>query len=206
VNPWDFFDGIFCINLRHRDDRLKKSVEEFKYAGIVGRVELLRVDKPDSNPHNFHSPGFWGNLTSHRQCIRSARQRGMRNALIFEDDVQFYESDIASDVAHIASELPEDWQLLYLGAIKVVRQCDPYSDHLLKINHGLGVHAVAVNGTFFDGAIRCLDLAEEFGRPVDSIYCDVVMKAGRSYLANPMIARQYDDYSDVWEMEREVEW
>lgn len=206
MSAWDFFDRVFCINLRHRTDRLKRSVQEFKHVGLTGRVELLIVDLQTENPHGFASPGFWGNLQSHRQCLVAAHNKGSRNVLIFEDDVEFYDADFEVDIKKVTDQLPHDWRLLYLGSIKTMRDCRPYSENLLLLDHCFSVHAIAVNGSFFEIALKCLDVAELLGRPVDSIYCDVVQKSGKCYLANPMLVQQADGYSDAWESHRDHDW
>ena len=72
-------DGIFYINLDHRTDR-KEEIER----------ELTRFDlKFERFPAIPHKIGGVGCGTSHLEVIKLAKQRGYRNVLIFEDDIEF---------------------------------------------------------------------------------------------------------------------
>lgn len=72
-------DGIFYINLDHRTDR-KQEIE----------TELTRFDlKFERFPAISHKIGGVGCGTSHMEVIKLAKQRGYRNVMIFEDDIEF---------------------------------------------------------------------------------------------------------------------
>ena len=39
-NGWDFFDRLYCISLREREDRRKSALQEFSKVGLADRVEF----------------------------------------------------------------------------------------------------------------------------------------------------------------------
>jgi len=38
TTPWDFFDRLYCISLKQREDRRQSAVEEFAKVGLADRV------------------------------------------------------------------------------------------------------------------------------------------------------------------------
>jgi hypothetical protein len=108
---WSFLDAVYCISLKTRDDRALRVAEEFHRTGLCRYVRFFR---PDKHPKK----GIIGSWESHRQCAMDALSRGCRNALVFEDDVQFVRSITPArlrDVALTLERLPADWRIFYLG-------------------------------------------------------------------------------------------
>jgi hypothetical protein len=111
VLDWSFLDGIYCISLKTRDDRVARVAEEFHRTGLCRYVRFYR---PDKHPKK----GIIGSWESHRQCSMDALERGLRHALVFEDDVQFVRRITPARLREIAltlDGLPADWRILYLG-------------------------------------------------------------------------------------------
>jgi GR25 family glycosyltransferase involved in LPS biosynthesis len=71
------FDSIFCINLKERKDRFKKSKKLFDRLKIP--IEYYFADK--------HNNGRIGCFESHINVIKKSYFRGDNYVLIFEDDI-----------------------------------------------------------------------------------------------------------------------
>jgi hypothetical protein len=107
---WSFLDGVYCISLRHRDDRADETAREFHRLGLCARAIFHRPLKDRKAKR-----GCW---ESHRAVAADARTRGWRRVLIVEDDVCFAAStspETAARVGAALADLPADWMGFYLG-------------------------------------------------------------------------------------------
>lgn len=107
---WSFVDGVYCISLSHRDDRAADAARELHRVGLCGRALFYRPTRDRSAKR-----GCW---ESHRAVAMHASARGLRRALILEDDVLFTSSFSPVTVERIGAalaSLPSDWMGFYLG-------------------------------------------------------------------------------------------
>ena len=82
VSGWDYFDRLYCISLREREDRRKSALKEFSKAGLADRVEFVIGERLQ---YDFEQQVY----ESHMICLRKGLEAGARNIVIFEDDVEF---------------------------------------------------------------------------------------------------------------------
>jgi hypothetical protein len=135
VNPWAYFDHVFCVNLDRRTDRWTEARAELQRCGLSACERFSAVDR-------LGMPGGGANgcAASHRTLWRriAAGECGER-VLIFEDDfmlttrelllrigytpqrdeVKIFDAligDAAEDrLAELLPHVPAGWDLLYLG-------------------------------------------------------------------------------------------
>jgi glycosyl transferase, family 25 len=115
----DFFACAYVINLPERRDRRKDVEKELRtkldLTPTPGKLAIFPAVRPDS-PGNFPSIGSRGCYSSHLEILKLARQQGLANVLILEDDVlildQFrtYEQELIKQL----SQIP-DWGFIYFG-------------------------------------------------------------------------------------------
>jgi hypothetical protein len=108
---WSFLDAVYCISLKSRDDRVAWVAGEFHRVGLCRYVRFYR---PEKHPEK----GVIGSWESHRQVAMHALRQGHDNALVLEDDVQFFGKITPRRLARSAAvlaRLPEDWRILYFG-------------------------------------------------------------------------------------------
>ena len=91
----DYFDKIYCINLKHRKDRWQESLIEFDRLNITHDVE--RFEAIESKP------GIVGCTASHYKIVQDAKIKGYKNILILEDDVKILRDD-AINIISLAME------------------------------------------------------------------------------------------------------
>jgi hypothetical protein len=148
-SPFHFFDAIYCINLRQATGRWKAVEARFEALGIAARVRRFPAIETPSNHHI-------GCALSHRAILAEARQRGLQNVLVFEDDVVF-SVDAAERLRPNIEELEhQDWKTLYLGGHRWGRKFEkaPGCQHL-EVPHGVTcTHAIAYHESIYD---RILD-------------------------------------------------
>jgi hypothetical protein len=102
-NPFHFFDAIYCINPATAYDRWREIAEQFSTIGIRHRIR--RFDAATS-AHGW--------APSHRALIADARRQGLRNILVFEDDVRIVPDALSRLRAALEAVRNRPWQILYL--------------------------------------------------------------------------------------------
>lgn len=181
----NFFDAIYCINLDKRHDRWERVSKSFKN----NNIDVIRF------PAIEHKDGRIGCIKSHVEILKIAKERNLKNVLIFEDDVVF----INSVVDNTFEQLPNDWETCYIGA-NLHTNLIKYSDNLFTIKQAFSTHAIAYNNTIFDFIINKYDNIEKLDNYAD-IY-DVwlsnnIQPRNKSYIIYPLVAIQEKGYSDI---------
>ena len=166
MNPFDYFDKIFYINLDSRPERREQMESLFSKYGIKAerfsaiqlspeQNEDLRQDgcffRGDERPEHAR---FTKSCTlSHLSVILRAKLMGYKNVLVFEDDLVFRE-DILEELTRSIEDLQkqEKWDMFYIG-------CNPLSyrkvtEHLGESLGALAAHAYAVNKHFYDTVLN----------------------------------------------------
>lgn len=204
----DRFDRAYIINLRDRSDRRAGAIEEFAKAGIPvpgDRIAFYSAERP-AERGDFPTVGARGSFTSHWEVLRLAVRDGLRNVLVFEDDVFFRLVDEAA-VDRILQYLDRaEWDIVYFGYLQ--------PDHVdlagpLASWQGttIGGHFYAVNGPFIR---RMADYMEACaGRPAGAPLGGPTYRDGaynnarlafpglRVYLAVPSLAGQRSSRTDL---------
>jgi GR25 family glycosyltransferase involved in LPS biosynthesis len=189
-SPFAFFDAIYCINLDGASDRWESVASHFERAGIARRVRKFPAI---STPSNHHI----GCALSHRGIVQEARSQGLKNVLVFEDDV-ILTRDAASHLRLALSELDgRDWDLLYLGACRwehkfpLVEGCT----HLEKAGPVTCSFAIAYHESVYDRILGEVpadaESMEEWlktQRGIDQYYAFCIKE--RKYLVAPVVATQ----------------
>lgn len=137
-SAWDFFDRLYCVSLREREDRRQSAREEFAKVDLGDRVEFMIGDRLS---HDFEKEVY----ESHMLCLRKGLEAGAQNIVIFEDDVDFdgFDPEKLKSCVNFLQQNPE-WKVLLLGAlIRSSRQtANPY---VQKVRYRSLTHAYALN-------------------------------------------------------------
>ena len=139
------------------------------------------------------SPGAYGCLLSHLEVVRDARSRGLRNILVFEDDVEL-DPQFQEKFARYVRELPPDWDMLFLGAFHDAQPI-PVSRHVHRITRADSTFAYGLNHTMFDTFIASNSIAQF---PVD-VNNRQLQKEFHCYCFMPHLAWVKPVYSDAQE-------
>jgi GR25 family glycosyltransferase involved in LPS biosynthesis len=152
MNPFKNFDKVYCLNLLEREDRWNICLDNFNKYGIDNyeRFDALRF-VPDE-PEKFSSKriGQLGCIFSFCAMIDDAIKNNYKQVVFLEDDFEFIEPIRFNDKLQAClSELPQDWDMLYLGANVIddfyEKPLTQYSDNLLKLNSGYALHSVCLS-------------------------------------------------------------
>jgi GR25 family glycosyltransferase involved in LPS biosynthesis len=167
----------FCINLPTRPDKWATAKAEIERFGL----HPLRVNGILAHP------GFVGCRKSHLKVLRC----GIVPYMLTEDDVLF--TGDLKQLETCMSELPPDWDMLYLGA-NLQEPLEIYSEHLYRLKSGYTTHAIIYNTQ------RVVDYILEHkggGRKIDVFYADDVQHKFNVYATRPMLATQRPGHSDI---------
>jgi len=137
-NYWDFFDRLYCVSLRKREDRRQSALKEFSKVGLADRVEFLLGDR-----HRYDMEQ--GVYESHMMCLRKGLEAGARNIVIFEDDVEFdhFDPERLRQCTGFLIQHPE-WKVLLLGAL--IRSSSKTTNPCVqKVRYQSLTHAYALN-------------------------------------------------------------
>jgi GR25 family glycosyltransferase involved in LPS biosynthesis len=180
-------ERIYIINLDKRTDRwerCKKKLEEYGLFDIAVRISAIE------NPDN---PGY-GNHLSHAKALRMAKEYNNSNCLILEDDIEILEN-LWIYLEPTLLEIPEDWDLFYLGINMDNFNAFQISSHVAKINGGFATHAYMVNEKVYDNLIylneNCIN------EPNDVKMSREFILYHNCYVSIPLLIGQENGYSDI---------
>jgi glycosyl transferase, family 25 len=204
----DFFDRAYIINLSDRADRRREAVREFRRIGVDVPNDVVRfytATRP-TEKGSFPDLGTRGNFTSHRNVLDLAKRDGLRNVLVFEDDISFRSIDPSFEKKLMAQLAREEWDVVLFGYLR------PADDDLvgpLAPWHGetMGGHFYAVNGAFIGKMLQYMHDCEARppghpdGSPMlaDAAYSHAraVMPGMRVFVSVPNLAHQRNSRTDV---------
>lgn len=192
------FDAVFCLNLKRRPDRLDRVIEQSYIHGfqfeVIEAIDGSRFGLPDIGEMLsglWFKHGAMACSLSHMMIHRIAIDRKLNNFLLLEDDVEL-DPNFNEKMQDFWKEKKSDWDMLYLGG-NHAHFPSAISPNIDRCNKMLTTHAVAYNHTVFN---RFFNALQDFTKPCDLHYAESHHEIN-AYSANPLIAWQRPDYSDV---------
>jgi hypothetical protein len=150
-----FFERIYVINLMRRPDRSEQFFQglppdwPFRKIEHTFAVDGVRVQPP---PQWKQGGPAWGCYRSHLRIIEDCLNYDIKSVLIFEDDAIF-PKEFTKDVTTFLSEVPEDWEMLYLGGQHLYENKHPpkqISPNVFQPYNVNRTHAYALNGRMLE--------------------------------------------------------
>jgi hypothetical protein len=182
MSHWtDFFPRIVLLNLPERTDRLIEATEELNKQNIP--FELVNAIKNEKGAEGLRDTM----VKLFKECIENGTER----LLVFEDDVEWLDFDVAGTMDAVIQQLPDNFRLLYLGS-----QCSRgfthyHSPNLLPVIGAFATHACAYSLKVMKECVG------RIGSPIDNWLCDEIQPLGDCYQTFPMLASQRDGFSSI---------
>ena len=173
----DYFPKVILINLDKRTDRLEAFDKQAKELDI--QYERLSAIEPD-NP-------ILGCKLSNIEALTMCDSDVI---FVFEDDATFVDN-FSNRLAAAMENLPEDWDMLYLGANLVDTYEVNYYWH--KSRRCCSTHAYAVKKKALPALIES---AKNYDGHIDMGY-SLVHPEINAYIARPTLVYQGPGYSDI---------
>ena len=175
----------YVINLKRRTDRLKEINLPFQY-------EVFEATDGKEKFSDFGKmQGHIGCLDSHRRLINLAKKDKIETLMVMEDDIEVCE-DFNDKLIKVMTELPEDWDLLYLGGWNV-GDVEKYSESLNWAKKVYTTHAFIVRDKFYDIILEGINSRDW---KVDVLISDV-LPLGKCFICEPILAWQREGFSDI---------
>ena len=135
--------GVYVINLDRRTDRLEEFQEE---------MDMLQLPFKRF-PGILKTPGTVGCGMSHLAILKEARDLGLKNVLIFEDDFMLQVSkDEFWGAVDDFFKTEKDYDVFLLAAW--IKKKTDHSDKLFRVQEAQGASAYIVNSWFYDPLIE----------------------------------------------------
>ncbi len=160
----EYFERTYVINLPQRVDRRQMITQELAKAGMPltpNQVEIFPAIRPQE-AGEFPNIGAKGCFLSHLEILKRARQEGLANVLVIEDDLGISELFTLQQQAIIDQLRQQNWGLVYFGHILNLESqtsstitLQPYDQPILT------THFYAVNGWLFDRLIEFLEQLQQ---------------------------------------------
>lgn len=201
------FPKIVCINLDRRPERWQRMQQELARHGLGPVQRFAACDGVTmAKPAGWiHSDGAYGCLRSHVEVVREAQRSNAPSVLIFEDDTVL-DSEFQSKFASFSKEVPDDWDMLYFGALHKDEPAQ-ISEHVGRITKANSTYAYALKNTVFDAFIELNARAEH----VLDMNSYLLQERFNCYCFMPNLAWVEAEYSDVqnrverhWYLERSL--
>ena len=103
---WEFIDHFVFINLDHRTDRLP-IIQDFLKKGNIPPEKVTRF------PAIRYTPGNMGCSKSHIGVMNLIKQKGWKNTLVLEDDVEW--NDFETNYKKLEEAMKKPYNVLLLG-------------------------------------------------------------------------------------------
>lgn len=192
-NPFDFFEEIFCINIDRRTDRWKSCQKEFEKIGILDRVQRFSAIE--------HEDGRIGVIKSNLEIVKIAKDKGLKNVLVFEDDVKFFDDVPVLEILEKSlSQINKmKWSLFYLGA-NTHKKLQKINENLILLKDSFAVHSMAYNYLVYDKFISYASKVDKIKNTNDILDVWLANEVQRKYtclMTNPMLTTQRESYSDI---------
>lgn len=180
---------IYVINLKERDDRWEHIVKTFGKDFNLIRVDAIK-----------HENGHIGCFLSHKKCLEIAKEKGLQNIIVMEDDCTInpsYEKFFIKRIEQIKNYLNlfKDWDI-FLGGINgtepndIVKKIDCEVKNLIQITKAYTTHFMIYNNSSYD---FFLNFDETKGIPIDCVWHNKLV----ALTVLPFLASQLPGHSDI---------
>jgi len=147
-----YFDKVFCINRDSRPDRW----ENFQKLIQQCELDVTRFRAHDGVLADGSFNGNYGCTASHRGILELICHHGWERTLIFEDDAEVVQPGRYGDHTknrlpvldqwnQILPEIPDNWDMLFLGGHYGSPPLRRLSKHVIRINTMLTASSYAVS-------------------------------------------------------------
>ena len=191
----------FYINLDKRVDRKEKVEKELIDFGFTSPNRISAIE---------NKIGLIGCALSHIRCLEEAKKNNWSHVLILEDDIYFIDKERCKNL--IEKYIDYDYDVLFLGALIADNKYSKVDGNLLKINKAITAHSYIVKSHYYDKLIENFREGIELKNknPTDEQYnIDTywfnLQIVDRWYCLKPIMCSQYDDYSDNFNVIRDMD-
>lgn len=210
-NSFNYFDQIYCINLEKRKDRWDNCVFQFLDYGINNKIKKMKGIIYNNLKLSQKQKAQIGCTLSHYYILQEAQINNLSKILVLEDDFLFLKNNQYTNfiLNNCLADLPQDWDLFYLGAFFVkgydYEPTENYSKNLIKVNTGFCTHAISYSNLAIkkildqlklDTEEQILNFAQNY-EVIDWYLVKEFQKENKCFAAKDLICIQQEGFSDI---------
>lgn len=200
MNYFDRFSKVYCLNLPERIDRWDICERNFKEYNLnnVSRFEGFVINKPYLSSKGN---GQLGCMMSFKAIFEEALLNGYESILILEDDFQFTfpPEEMSEKLKSCLNELPDDWDMFYLGANIVdefyQQPIEKYSDNLYRLISGFALHSVAISNIALRKIVKEFKIDDWVA--VDIFFAQQFQAFNKCFISKEILSLQRPDFSSI---------
>lgn len=189
-------DKTYLINLPHRTDRLRIAKQQFEKAGVSMPIIFPAIDarKLKLRGTTEENQGLIGCFMSHYFILQEALINGYKRITVFEDDILLV-NDFKEKLQTGLNQVPEKWQLLYLGYYERTGQAKiQVSENITIPKNTWGTHAYMVQN---EGIKLMYDNLQTIRTHIDIQIGEDILPKIYTYCISPAICNQSGIKSDI---------
>lgn len=182
--------AIFCINLKHRNDKWVECQKEFKIAKIqvLKFPAIKKIKKPQI-----------GCTYSHLALIKKAYSYKYDYICVFEDDIHFNNAKKFKKKFEDAIEkVPQDWHILYLWWLAGRwAKFQKINNSIYKIKNIGCTYAICYSKKSFGKLIKYIPLLCDEKTTIDSFLAKKYQEKYPCYMYKKILVSERWAYSDI---------
>lgn len=181
----NYFGNIGLINLKKRPDRLEQSSKILDEFGVA--YDVIEAIENNDRPCE-------GLVVTMQKYFRKLIDNGAERCLLFEDDIfNLTDADTFKDTMNnIVEQIPQDWDMIYLGCNPAGGMAKFYSNNLIPIPFAYATHAAAYSKRTMQFLTE-----REIHEPVDNFMVREFHPYAKCFVSYPLLFTQRPNYSDI---------
>ncbi len=182
MTPFSFFDRKVCLTLV--DEEWCAAQTEFARVGLTDYQKFEALG--DIGPHQSFNK-------STKAILSEFWASGSETLLFLEDDCVF------QDLGHLGEalgELPDDWDIVYLGANLLNGTPGRYSAHLFRVREAWTTHCVGYSRRVVS---FLLQNQPGFSEMMFDQFLSNSLRSLNCFVVAPMVAYQRPHVSSIWQ-------
>lgn len=193
-----YFNKVFCINLDRSADRWAHVEEQRQKFGLVSLERVRGYDFQDyaKLPKGLRDPmenAMCGCTASHAAILHTIGLNGWDKVLVLEDDFAIVHDNFHSIFEELIQFVPEDWDMLYLGAHYANPPAARVNEHVIKADRIFTTSSYAIRGPYARFLAPMF-----FGSSAPDMLFSGFNKMNRVYVLQPRLMVQYPNTSVIW--------
>ena len=188
----DYVDEVVVLSLKERPEKTQTIVNHLTSLGIKHTVMLNKL----------HWAPCIGCFESHIGAIQYAKDKGLNNVMILEDDAEIMNVDVLNN---LGQQFPQHWDMLYLGGIltNYVFRMEQWVRGTIWCNHSYIVNS-KVFDVILEKSAKC-DLGDYAAKKetIDHFYTRNMNEEYNCFLHIEQPIVQREGYSDL---SKKVKW
>ncbi len=165
---------------------------------LIDYVKSIGLDY-SVHPATKDDDGRRGLILSIQQLLYKCVEENLECILVLEDDCKFIRDNTMEIVDKCLEQLPEDYDMLFLGCFLTQKLIHKYSENLLQLSEARATQSIIYSKK---GMIKLLKALENPRGsrtvvPLDDVIQQKIMRDKKTFCSFPNLTSQHSGFSDI---------